>query len=307
MDDISSVTSTSIKSDFPGNTAVAVVHITKPDEVDAVAISLPAQPVVVSLQYYDTVAEHMRKDVNPGYPLVCVSPCDSRYPNYLSLKILCSEIGLGTLSRGDSFVNFMWEIAIPSENGDMSHFQPILDSTIFAGSDHEVLDSMFIAPNFSVRCVATLVDQNGLSGPPLRSDVVRVASDAKGICPRKPNRGDTINAPYLRKHDVAAKLFYINDTDEDHPNTVQIDLKIPHEDGMVPLVSTLPIHNIRYLLTEKLFRTHHACSNLHVDRAFMESSPVDEQRPRPHQWDTTLRQVSVDIETMYFTYQFSEK
>ena len=39
-------------------------------------------------------------------------------------------------------------------------------------------------------------------------------------------------------------------------------VEIPHQDGMLPLVSTFPLHNIRFLLSEPVYRQQHVCSNI---------------------------------------------
>lgn len=39
-------------------------------------------------------------------------------------------------------------------------------------------------------------------------------------------------------------------------------MQIPHQDGMLPLVSTMPLHNLHFLLSESIYRQQHVCSNL---------------------------------------------
>lgn len=39
-------------------------------------------------------------------------------------------------------------------------------------------------------------------------------------------------------------------------------MQIPHQDGMLPLISTLPLHNLHFLLSESIYRHQHVCSNL---------------------------------------------
>ncbi len=45
-------------------------------------------------------------------------------------------------------------------------------------------------------------------------------------------------------------------------NRIHISVQIPHQDGMLPLVSTMPIHNLHFLLSESIYRQQHVCSNL---------------------------------------------
>lgn len=43
---------------------------------------------------------------------------------------------------------------------------------------------------------------------------------------------------------------------------IHISVQIPHQDGMLPLVSTMPLHNLHFLLSESIYRHQHVCSNL---------------------------------------------
>lgn len=43
---------------------------------------------------------------------------------------------------------------------------------------------------------------------------------------------------------------------------IHISVQIPHQDGMLPLVSTMPLHNLHFLLSESIYRQQHICSNL---------------------------------------------
>lgn len=43
-------------------------------------------------------------------------------------------------------------------------------------------------------------------------------------------------------------------------------MQIPHQDGMLPLVSTMPLHNLHFLLSESIYRHQHVCSNLVTTR-----------------------------------------
>ncbi|XP_071437042.1 extracellular matrix organizing protein FRAS1-like isoform X2 [Pithys albifrons albifrons] len=43
---------------------------------------------------------------------------------------------------------------------------------------------------------------------------------------------------------------------------IHILVQIPHQDGMLPLISTLPLHNLHFLLCESIYKHQHVCSNL---------------------------------------------
>lgn len=60
-----------------------------------------------------------------------------------------------------------------------------------------------------------------------------------------------------------AKLEYVSpETDSKHGDTIHITVEIPHQDGMIPVISTVPIYNIDYLLTQQSFAKQHICSNI---------------------------------------------
>lgn len=44
--------------------------------------------------------------------------------------------------------------------------------------------------------------------------------------------------------------------------SIHISVQIPHQDGMLPLVSTMPLHNLHFLLSESIYRQQHVCSSL---------------------------------------------
>lgn len=78
--------------------------------------------------------EGVKKAPSPGYPLVCVTPCDPRYPRYAVMKERCSEAGINQTS-----VQFSWEVAAPTDgNGARSPFETITDNTPFTSVNHKV-------------------------------------------------------------------------------------------------------------------------------------------------------------------------
>ena len=46
-----------------------------------------------------------------GYPLVCVTPCDAKFPQYNTTQRLCQSMGID-MSR----IRFSWQISPPSAN-----------------------------------------------------------------------------------------------------------------------------------------------------------------------------------------------
>ncbi|KAK7080023.1 Extracellular matrix protein fras1 [Halocaridina rubra] len=263
--------------------AIVATSVTILDHESSGTSVLPAPPLVISLLHYDNIKEHIREPAIPGYPLVCVTPCDVKYPNSDATLQMCDEAGLNS-----SLIQYSWEVAVPAE-GDtvLTPFHSLTDDTLFASPHKKVLDSMFFARHFRVRCIAQPVRPTGVFGIPLRSKPIAISNE-NGICqtPLVPGQPGG-----FQSQSFLAKLSYVNSSDENHPNTVQIYIEIPHQDGMIPLVSTFPIHNLRYLLTEKLYRAHHICSNVESKGGFLDDvAKIFPPNPRPHQRDSNLRE-----------------
>lgn len=92
-----------------------------------------------------------------------------------------------------------------------------------------------------------------------------------------------------------AVLSYVNASDALHPDTMRIQVKLPHQDGMIPVLSTNPLHALRYLLAaEPVYRSHHQCSNLQPGLAFLDESMPREanRRKYPYEYSKSLRQES---------------
>lgn len=95
---------------------------------------------VVSLADYDRVEEATKhgakKSPSPGYPLICVTPCDPHFPKFMVMKERCSEAGIN-----QSSIQFSWEVATPTDgNGARSPFETITDNTPFTSVNHKVYD-----------------------------------------------------------------------------------------------------------------------------------------------------------------------
>lgn len=101
-----------------------------------VDVFFPSQ--VVSLSDYDYVQEvtkeGSKKSPSPGYPLVCVTPCDPHYPKYSVMKGRCEEAGINQTS-----IHFSWEVATPTDtNGARSPFETVTDNTPYTTVNHMV-------------------------------------------------------------------------------------------------------------------------------------------------------------------------
>ncbi|KAG1714495.1 Extracellular matrix protein FRAS1 [Nymphon striatum] len=262
------------------------------DEPHSGSNILPAPPVVISLLDYGSMDTVTDLKLSAGYPLICVTVCDSKYPqNEDSMKI-CESLDMNATN-----IQYRWETAIPLKtNGQIGKFHRITDSTVFASAKHKVLDTMFFSSNFRIRCVAQIVNEDGV-GLPMHSNAVTI-SNSKGICARPVVSGfpDGLNSQKF-----VVSLKYIDALDQNHPNNLNVHVEIPHEDGMVPLISTSPMNNIRSLLTNPIYRQQHMCSNLGTfikdsnvtNYGFLSTSgrlDYDVVQSLPYQFDKLIRE-----------------
>uniref|UniRef100_A0A3Q2PFS0 Fraser extracellular matrix complex subunit 1 n=1 Tax=Fundulus heteroclitus TaxID=8078 RepID=A0A3Q2PFS0_FUNHE len=237
---------------------ITTATVTILDQEAAGSLILPAPPMVVSLADYDHVQEvtkeGSRKTPSPGYPLVCVTPCDPHYPKHSVMKEHCAEAGINQTQ-----VHFSWEVAAPTDSsGARSPFETVTDTTPYTSVNHMVLDSIYFSRRFHVRCVAQARDKAGHLGTPLRSNVVTIGTDGS-ICHTPVTTG---TARGFQAQSFIASLKYLDVKHKEHPNRIHISVQIPHQDGMLPLVSTMPLHNLHFLLSESIYRQQHVCSNL---------------------------------------------
>ncbi|XP_025062352.1 extracellular matrix protein FRAS1 isoform X12 [Alligator sinensis] len=280
-----------------GDTATAIVTIL--DQEAAGSLILPAPPIVVTLADYDHVEEvtkeGVKKSPSPGYPLICVTPCDPHFPKYTVMKERCDEAGIN-----QSSIQFSWEVATPTDgNGARSPFETITDNTPFTSINHMVLDSIYFSRRFHVRCVAKAVDKAGHVGTPLRSNIVTIGTDS-AICHTPVVAG---TARGFQAQSFIATLKYLDVKHKEHPNRIHISVQIPHQDGMLPLISTMPLHNLHFLLSESIYRHQHVCSNLvtisdlkgiseagFLDEVTYDSLILGPGYDRPYQFDPTVRE-----------------
>ncbi|XP_060542993.1 extracellular matrix organizing protein FRAS1 [Pantherophis guttatus] len=269
------------------------------DQEAAGSLILPAPPIVVTLSEYDHVEEETttgaKKSPSPGYPLVCVTPCDSHFPKYSVMKERCGEAGIN-----QSSIQFSWEVATPTDgNGARSPFETITDNTPFTSVNHMVLDSIYFSRRFHVRCVTKAVDKVGHVGTPLRSNIVTIGTDS-AICHTPVVAG---TARGFQAQSFIATLKYLDVKHKEHPNRIHISVQIPHQDGMLPLISTRPLHNLHFLLSESIYRHQHVCSNIvsiqdlkgiseagFLDEVMYNNIVLGPGYDRPYQFDPSVRE-----------------
>nr|XP_039273813.1 extracellular matrix protein FRAS1-like [Styela clava] len=248
---------------------ISQATVTVLDKDAAGSLILPTTPVVVSLLNYDNVKEGLETNPSPGYPLVCVTPCDPRYPEYADTRNHCEEAGINA-----SAIIFSWEVAMPTniEGGGSQPFEKVQDETPFTSVNTKVLDSIYFARRFHVRCIAQAVDsQTGTAGTPLRSNVATISTDS-GLC-HNPIMSGTERG--FQAQSFIAKLDYIPPTSEEHPDSLQISVEIPHQDGRLPLISTMPFNNLKLLLSRSIDRQQHLCSNMMYNGKTVHVKPSD--------------------------------
>uniref|UniRef100_A0AAY4BT87 VWFC domain-containing protein n=1 Tax=Denticeps clupeoides TaxID=299321 RepID=A0AAY4BT87_9TELE len=278
---------------------ITMATVTILDQEAAGSLILPAPPIVVSLSDYDQVQEvtkeGSKKTPSPGYPLVCVTPCDPHYPKYSVMKERCEEAGIN-----QSSLHFRWEVAAPTDvNGARSPFEMVTDTTPYTSINHMVLDSIYFSRRFHVRCVAQARDKAGHLGTPLRSNIATIGTEGS-ICHTPVTTG---TARGFQAQSFIATLKYLDVKQKEHPNRIHISVQIPHQDGMLPLISTMPLHNLHFLLSESIYRHQHVCSNLVTIRdlqgisetGFLDDVPYDSISlgpgyDRPYQFNPNVRE-----------------
>ncbi|XP_034027090.1 extracellular matrix protein FRAS1 [Thalassophryne amazonica] len=280
-----------------GELTMATVTIL--DQEAAGSLILPAPPIVVSLSDYDHVQEvtkeGSKKSLSPGYPLVCVTPCNPHYPKYSVMKERCEEAGINRTQ-----VHFSWEVAAPTDtSGARSPFETVTDTTPYTSVNHMVLDSIYFSRRFHVRCVAQARDKAGHLGTPLRSNIATIGTEGS-ICHTPVTTG---TARGFQAQSFIATLKYLDVKHKEHPNRIHISVQIPHQDGMLPLVSTMPLHNLHFLLSESIYRQQHVCSNLvtlkdlqglsetgFLDDLSYDSISLGPGYDRPYQFNPSIRE-----------------
>lgn len=184
---------------------------------------------------------------------VFLQPCDKQYPSFSSTSQLCESGGMN-----QSAMFYRWEVAVPDLTGSRPPFIEISYNTVFTSVNHMTLDSIYFRPSFQVRCVVQPLDDKGNPGIPLKSNPVTIGRE-NGVC--KPPRFSGLPFSY-QAQSFHATLDYVGTEDKLHPNTIHVKVRVPHQDGMLPLISSFPITNLKYVLSEPIYRQQHLCSNI---------------------------------------------
>ncbi|KAM4627826.1 FRAS1-related extracellular matrix protein 2b [Polymixia lowei] len=227
----------------------AIIYI---EETNSMAdVTFPSVPRVVSLLRYDETDRTGNSRPVAGYPVVCVTACNPKYPDYDKTGSICASESINnTLTR------YRWLTSAPTgADGVTSPMREVDFDTFFTSSKIITLDSVYFQAGSRVQCAARAVNSNGDEGLELSSPVVSISAE-EGMC--QPRIVGTVGA-----EPFSAKLRYTGAEDPDHPNLIKLTVTMPHIDGMLPVVSTRPLSNFELTLSPDGTRVgNHRCSNL---------------------------------------------
>ncbi|XP_061660319.1 FRAS1-related extracellular matrix protein 2-like [Syngnathoides biaculeatus] len=222
----------------------ATVYI---EEADSTAdVTFPSPPHVISLLHYDHRAARTWDSHPPaGYPVVCVTACNTRHPDYDKAGSICEHIN-------DNLARYRWLVAAPaSPDGVTGPMRELDFDTFFTSSKAVTLDSIYFQAGSRVQCIARPVNSNGDEGQDLSSPIVTI-SRTEGMCQSR--KMDNVGP-----EPFSAKLRYTGTDDPKHSNLVKVTVTMPHVDGMLPIISTRPLNNFELTLSPD---GDHRCSNL---------------------------------------------
>uniref|UniRef100_A0A8D0L5A9 FRAS1 related extracellular matrix 3 n=1 Tax=Sphenodon punctatus TaxID=8508 RepID=A0A8D0L5A9_SPHPU len=228
----------------------AIVYI---EEMDSVAdVTFPAVPQVVSLLMYDDTSKSKENPQPPtGYPVVCVTACNPKSSDYDKTGSICAAENIN-----DTLTLYRWLVSAPSgSDGVTSPMREVDSNTFFTNTKAITLDSIYFQAGSRVQCAARAVNANGDVGLELLSQIYTVSRE-DGLCqPRIPG---TVGA-----EPFSAKIRYTGPDDPDYPNLIKLIVRMPHIDGMLPVISTRPLSNFELTLSPDGTRVgNHKCSNL---------------------------------------------
>ncbi|XP_056323273.1 FRAS1-related extracellular matrix protein 2a [Danio aesculapii] len=241
----------------PDENMVAEIQMTKAivyiEETNSMAdVTFPSLPHIVSLLHYDNVRTSKQNAHPPaGYPVVCVTACNPKYPDYDKTGSICISERIN-----DTLTRYRWLISAPSgPDGVTSPMREADFDTFFTSSKMITLDSIYFQAGSRVQCAARAVNSNGDEGLELSSPIVSISMD-EGMC--QPRKLGTVGA-----EPFSAKLRYTGAEDPEYANLIKLTVTMPHIDGMLPVVSTRALSNFDLTLSPDGTRVgNHRCSNL---------------------------------------------
>ncbi|TRY65990.1 hypothetical protein DNTS_003770 [Danionella cerebrum] len=240
----------------PDDNMVAEIQVTKAivyiEEMDSMAdVTFPSLPMVVSLLLYDDMNKIRDTQPAAGYPVVCVTSCNPKYPDFDRTGSICVSEHIN-----NTLTHYRWLVsAPPGPDGVTSPMREVDFDTFFTSSKSITLDSVYFQGGSRVQCAARAVNSNGDEGLELSSAIVSISLE-EGMC--QPRVVGTVGA-----EPFSARLRYTGAEDPEHPNLIKLMVTMPHIDGMLPVVSTRPLSNFELTLSPDGTRVgNHRCSNL---------------------------------------------
>ncbi|XP_010772168.1 FRAS1-related extracellular matrix protein 2-like [Notothenia coriiceps] len=227
----------------------AIIYI---EETNSMAdVTFPSVPRVVSLLHYDDIDRSRDSSPVAGYPVICVTACNPKFPDYDKTGSICVSENIN-----NTLTHYRWLVSAPTgSDGVTSSMREVDFDTFFTSSKLITLDSVYFQAGSRVQCAARGVNSNGDEGLELSSPIVSISID-DGMC--QPRVAGTVGA-----EPFSAKLRYTGMEETDHPNLIKLTVTMPHIDGMLPVVSTRALSNFELTLSPDGTRVgNHRCSNL---------------------------------------------
>lgn len=249
-------------------------------------VTFPLKPRVASLRDYDDL-KTARKQPIQGYPLICVTACNPKFPDYSSTAGICKSEKID-----NDLTRYRWQISARDSQDGVTHtFKNVESRTFFTETNKITLDSVYFGPGTRVRCVAQAVDENEGFGVESYSDPVTV-DPSEGLCMPRNERD-------IGAETFSAQVKYTGAKDPKHPNLIRVRILVPHFDGLLPAISTRQLSNFEIALSPDASRVaQHTCSNLldineiRTRFGFLKNGIIDPDNAGeslPYQYDIGLR------------------
>ena len=117
------------------------------------------------------------------------------------------------------------------------------------------MDGIYLIPGSQVRCVARAVSDRGELGLESTSAQVNVSSKV-GLCTSRDDHR-------MGSQEIEASISFMGATGDQYSNKVHIKVVLPHTDGLIPLISTKRLINVKRIMRPGVLRVaKHKCSNL---------------------------------------------
>lgn len=245
--------------------------------------------------------------------------------------------------------SYSWEISTPNEYGDYSQFIKLSQNSFFSLTNESVLEPIYFQTRFRIRCVieyssrtiksnyVQVVESNEVLNTLRLSSKDRCADkwshlskqtiDLNSSMPSNfyskstdsslPLLNLKFDTPFIAKADYISAEFVKNNPDLlDYLNFVRLSIEVPYSDGIVPLISTMPILNIRHLINDKFqFYPNHICSNFfklssqesHLKFGFIEPNEYESDQNQSNDINERINSYRNNKTLKFYSYLDKEK